>query len=83
MRAETCCCLDCFALVGLHLVGGVCRLCPRRRTPCICAGRIVDAISSRMESVVWEMEEVLGSSLEVCSDLYFTLLGLRWFGVVL
>ena len=36
-----------------------------------------------MESVVWEMEEAMGSALEVCLDSHFALLGLHWFGVVL
>ena len=43
-----------------------------------------------MESVVWEMEEAMGSALEVCLDSHIVvthgcvaLLGLHWFGVVL
>ena len=43
-----------------------------------------------MASVVWEMEEALGSALEVCLDSHIVvthgcvaLLGLHWFGVVL
>ena len=43
-----------------------------------------------MESVVWEMEEAMGSVLEVCLDSHIVvtygcvaLFGLHWFGVVL
>ena len=43
-----------------------------------------------MESVVWEMEEAMGSALEVCLDSHIVvthgcvaLLGLHLFGVVL
>ena len=47
-------------------------------------------IVERMKSVVWEMEEAMGSVLEVCLDSHIVvthgcvaLFGLHWFGVVL
>ena len=69
--------LLCWATLGWVVF----RLSTPRWKTCICAGRIVDAISGEWESVVREMEEAPGSSLEVCYDLNFALLGLRWVGL--